>query len=80
MALITNPYFRTEIGNLHDASPDISSQASAKFKIRPTPGSKVMRAGILGPIKGTVPKIHYATPITQILFGSFVAVGDPTVS
>ena len=52
----------------------------ANFKIRPTPGSKVKRIGILGPTKGTVLKIHYATPITRNLFGAFVAVGEPIVS
>ena len=62
-------------------SGDIFKAAKlAKFQIRPTPGSKVMGIGILGPKKGAVPKIHYFTPITGILLGDFVAVGDPTVS
>ena len=41
----------------------------AKFQIKPTPGSKVVGIGSLGPRKGTVHKIHYATPITRILLG-----------
>ena len=33
-----------------------------------------------GPKNGAMPKIHYATPISRILLGTFAAVGDPTVS
>ena len=68
-------------GNWKCQSEDIFQAAKlAKFQIRLTPGSKVMGIGILGPKKGAVPKIHYATPITRILLWAFVAVGDPTVS
>ena len=52
----------------------------AKFQILATPGPKVIGLRIFGPKNGPVPKNHYATPLTRILLGAFVAVGDPTKS
>ena len=52
----------------------------AKFQIQATPGSKVTGLRTFGPKNGPVPKNHYATPLTRILLGAFVAVGDPTKS
>ena len=62
-------------------SRDIVQAAElAKFQIRPTACPKVMGLGIFGPKNGAMPKIHYATPTSRILLGSFVAVGAPTES
>ena len=62
-------------------SGDIIQAAElAKFKIRPTPGPKVMGIGIFAPKNGAMPEIHYATPISRILLVAMVAMGDPTVS
>ena len=52
----------------------------AKFQILATPGPKGIGLRIFGPKNGPVPKNHYATPLTRILLGAFVAVGDPTKS
>ena len=59
-------------------SRDIIQAAElAEFQIRSTSCPKVMGWGISGPKNGATPKIHYATPTSRILLGSFVAVGAP---
>ena len=63
-------------------SSDIKQAALlAKFQIRPTPGPIVITGlRTFGPKNGAMPKTHYATPISRILLGAFVPVGDPTKS
>ena len=62
-------------------SADIKQAAElAKFQIRPTAGPIVTGLHTFGPKNGAMPKTHYATPISRILFGAFVPVGDPTKS
>ena len=58
----------------------IQAAVLAKFQIRPTSCAKVIALGIFGPKNGAMPKIHHATPTSQILLGPFVAVGAPTES
>ena len=58
----------------------IQAAEHAKFQIRTTSCLKVMGFGIFGPKIGAMPKIHYATPTSRILFRAFVAVWVPTQS
>ena len=78
MALIPNPLFSDgnwKFGRCQ--SEDIFQAAKlAKFQIRPTPASKVMGIGILGPKKGAVPKIHYASPINPNFIGGCCSCGE----
>ena len=76
-----NPYFGAEIGKFRRCQSGgiLHIGELAKFQIFATPGSKVTGFRIFGPKNGPVPKNHYATPLTRILLGAFVAVGDPTI-
>ena len=79
---LPNPYFRREIGNSDDGSPQISSrqQSLPNFKSDQHQVSLLQGSILLVPKMGQCPKTHYATSISRILLGAFVPVGDPTKS